>query len=101
MIVVNSRYIVCFVTNGCILDLPRVGPAVGVPRTPGRVQRHCGTLWACVPASGVADTAPGGRDRDNSAMCHHGKSVKTMDFHWFSLIHIDFHWFSLIFKDFH
>ena len=55
-------------TNGCFLDLPRVGPAVGVPRTPGRVQRHCGTLWACVPASGVADTASGGRDRDNSAM---------------------------------
>ena len=93
MMIVNSRYIVCFVTNGCILDLPRVGPAVGVPRTPGRVQRHCGTLWACIPASGVADTALGGRDHDNSAMCHHGKSVKTMVF---SFIFIDFHWFSMI-----
>ena len=47
------------------------------------------------------ERASGDCDWDNSAMRCHGKSVKTMDFHWFSLIFNGFYWFSLIFIDFH
>ena len=45
MMIVNSRYIVCFVTNGCILDFPSVGPAVDVPELPDGsrgIVGHCG-----------------------------------------------------------
>ena len=73
-----------FVENCYIFDFPRKGAAAGVPRPPGRVLRHRGTLCACVWASGVADAASGGRNRDNSVMRCHEKSGKTMVFHRFS-----------------